>query len=307
MPETALPETLDEDRHYPLDLHMHSTASDGALPPSEVVRLCAQRGMQHMALTDHDTMAGVAEAQQAAERLDISILPGCELSTRWSGVGIHVVALMPQGVQGALVEGLVHQRQARIARAEVIAHQLEKLGLPDALAKARAQAGGERPLGRPDFARALVAAGMARDWADAFKRYLGSGKKGDVKAQWPEISQATEWIVASGGVAVIAHPLRYRLTRRKRGLLMDAFVEAGGQAVELVNGQQNADATRDLARQLVERGLYASLGSDFHFSGGHAAPGSMSLVPRTAAPPIWQHPLLAEHFNVPNAPDIKGE
>jgi len=307
MPGTGLPDTLDADRRYPLDLHMHSTASDGALPPSEVVSLCAQRGLQHMALTDHDTMAGVAEAQQAAERLAISVLPGCELSTRWSGVGIHVVALMPQGAQGALAEGLVSQRQARIERAEIIARQLEKLGLPDALAKAREQAGSERPLGRPDFARALVAAGMARDWADAFKRYLGSGKKGDVKAQWPEVSHATEWIVASGGVAVIAHPLRYKLTRRKRGLLMDAFAEAGGQAVELVNGQQNSDATRDLARQLVERGLYASLGSDFHFPGGHAAPGSMSLVPRTAAPPIWQHPLLAEHFNVSTDPDIKGE
>ncbi|XGA81658.1 PHP domain-containing protein [Halomonas sp. CH40] len=307
MPGTELPETLDADRRYPLDLHMHSTASDGALPPSEVVSLCAQRGLQHMALTDHDTMAGVAEAQQAAENLAISVLPGCELSTRWSGVGIHVVALMPQGAQGALAEGLVSQRQARIERAEIIARQLEKLGLPDALAKAREQAASERPLGRPDFARALVAAGMARDWADAFKRYLGSGKKGDVKAQWPEVSHATEWIVASGGVAVIAHPLRYKLTRRKRGLLMDAFAEAGGQAVELVNGQQNPDATRDLARQLVERGLYASLGSDFHFPGGHAAPGSMSLVPRTAAPPIWQHPLLAEHFNVSTDPDIKGE
>lgn len=307
MSAAALPDTLDADRRYPLDLHMHSTASDGALAPSDLVSLCAQRGLRHMALTDHDTMAGVADAQLAAEQWDISVLPGCELSTRWSGVGIHVVALMPQGVQGALEEGLVHQRQARIERADIIARQLEKIGLHDALAKAREQAASDRPLGRPDFARALVAAGLARDWADAFKRYLGSGKKGDVKAQWPEISQATEWIVASGGVAVIAHPLRYKLTRRKRGLLMDSFVEAGGQAVELVNGQQNADVTRDLARQLVERGLYASLGSDFHFPGGHAAPGSMSLVPRTAAPPIWQHPLLAEHFNVPNEPDIKGE
>jgi predicted metal-dependent phosphoesterase TrpH len=293
MPVTALPPTLAADQHYSVDFHMHSTASDGALTPTALVALCAQRGLTHMALTDHDTMDGVFEAEQAAQQAGICLLPGSEISTRWQGVGVHVVALMPSGLQGPLVEGLARQREARIERAEVIAQRLEKIGLPDALAKARTHAGSERPLGRPDFARALVAEGVAKDWADAFKRYLGSGKKGDVKAQWPEVSQAVEWIVASKGVAVIAHPLRYRLTRRKRGLLMDAFCEAGGQAVELVNGQQNADATRDLARQLVERDLYASLGSDFHFPGSHAAPGSMSVVPRTAAPPVWCHPLLS--------------
>ena len=284
--------TLDADQHYSLDFHMHSTASDGALSPTELVALCAERGLSHMALTDHDTMDGVAEAAKAAREAGIYLMPGCEISTRWRSIGIHVVALMPDGATGPLAEGLVRQRQARIERAEVIAERLEKVGLNDALAKARAQAGSERPLGRPDFARALVADGVVKDFADAFKRYLGSGKKGDVKAQWPEIGEAVGWIVDAGGVAVVAHPLRYALTRRKRGQLLDTFVEAGGQAVELVNGQQNADTTRDLARQLVERGLYASLGSDFHFPGSHAAPGSMSVVPRTSAPPIWQHPRL---------------
>ncbi len=200
------------------------------------------------------------------------------------------------------MEGLNHQREARIKRAEVIAERLEKAGLSNALDKAREQAGSDRPLGRPDFARALVAEGMVADWATAFKRYLGSGKKGDVKAHWPEISDAVGWVVASGGVAVLAHPLRHGLTRRKRGLLMDTFQAAGGQAVELVSGQQNPDSTRDLARQLVERDLYASMGSDFHFPGRHAAPGSMSLIPRTAAPPIWQHPRLRHLEDAPAGP-----
>ncbi len=288
----SLPATLDADRRYPLDFHMHSTASDGALSPTELVALCAERGLEQMALTDHDTMDGVAEAAAAAREAGIGFMPGSELSTRWQGVGIHVVALMPDGALSPLAEGLERQRLARIERAGVIAERLEKAGLTDALAKARAQAGSDRPLGRPDFARALVADGLVKDFPEAFKRYLGSGKKGDVKAQWPEIGEAVGWIVDAGGVAALAHPLRYGLTRRKRGLLMDSFADAGGQAVELVSGQQNPDATRDLARQLVERDMHASIGSDFHSPGGHAAPGSMSVVPRTAAPPIWQHPRL---------------
>lgn len=299
LPVTVLPETFDADHRYPVDLHMHSTASDGALSPDDLVALCASRGLSFMALTDHDTMDGVDEAAAAAERAGLCLLAGCELSTRWQGIGIHVVALMPGGVQGPLVEGLERQRKARIQRAEIIAERLEKLGLEDALAKARLQAGSDRPLGRPDFARALVADGLVPDWASAFKRYLGSGKKGDVKAQWPDIKEAVGWVVDSGGVAVIAHPLLYGLTRRKRGLLMDDFRAAGGQAVELVSGHQNMDATRDLARQLDERGLFASLGSDFHFPGGHAAPGSMSDIPRTAARPIWRHPRLLHMQEAP--------
>lgn len=302
MPMPRLPATFETDQRYPVDLHMHSTASDGALTPTQLVTLCAERGLTHMALTDHDTMDGVAEAGQAAASAGVCLLPGCELSTRWQGINIHMVALMPGGLQGPLVEGLIHQREARIKRADVIAERLEKAGLTDALAKAREQAGSDRPLGRPDFARAMVADGMVADWASAFKRFLGSGKKGDVKAHWPEISDAVGWVVASGGVAVLAHPLRHGLTRRKRGLLMDTFQAAGGQAVELVSGHQNPDSTRDLARQLVERELYASMGSDFHFPGSHAAPGSMSLIPRTAAPPIWQHPRLRHLQDAPAGP-----
>lgn len=273
---------------------MHSTASDGALAPADVVDLCASRGVRLMALTDHDTVAGVPEAAVAAKRHGIRLLPAAELSTRWQGISIHVVALLPQGSRGSLVEGLETLAQARATRAVVIAERMEKLGLVDALSKARAQAGSERPLGRPDFARALVTAGLVPDMATAFRKYLGSGKAGDVKAHWPNLAEVVEWIVAAEGVAVLAHPLRYGLTRRKRGQMLDDFVAVGGQAAELVSGFQNADVTRDLARQLDERDLYASLGSDFHFPGGHLAPGSMSTVPRTVVPPVWRHPRLVE-------------
>ncbi|SDL38584.1 hypothetical protein SAMN05661010_01529 [Modicisalibacter muralis] len=288
---TLLPDALDSVSG--LDLHMHSTASDGALSPTELVALCHARGLTHMALTDHDTIGGVAEAAAEAERLGLRLLPGAELSVQWQGVTIHVVALLPDGVRGELVEGLAAQARARVVRGEEIARRLEAVGLDDALAKAREQAASERPLGRPDFARALVAAGLVPDMATAFKKHLGAGKRGDVKSHWPYLGEAVGWIRDAGGVAVLAHPLRYGLTRRKRGLLLDAFVAAGGEAAELVSGFQNADVTRDLAGQLQERELYGSLGSDFHFPGGPSAPGSMSPAPRTALAPVWTHPRLA--------------
>jgi len=276
-----------------IDFHMHSTASDGALSPAALMSLCRERGLTRLSLTDHDTLDGVAEAQEVADALGMTLLPGLELSSQWQGMNIHVVGLLPQGAQGSLVAGLEAQAKARVTRGEEIARRMEKLGLHDALAKARAQAGSDRPLGRPDFARAMVADGLVKDMGTAFKKYLGSGKRGDVKAGWPYLSEVVEWINDAGGVAVLAHPLRYGLTRRKRGLLLDAFTAAGGEACELVSGFQNADVTRDLARQLDERGLYGSLGSDFHFPGGPVAPGSMSPVPRTALRPVWQHPRLA--------------
>ena len=291
MPMMPLPDTLESVSG--LDLHMHSTASDGALSPAAVVALCQARGVTHMALTDHDTLAGIAEAEAEAERLGVRLLPATELSVQWQGMTLHVVALLPDGASAAMADALAAQARARVARSEEIARRLEAIGLDDALARARAQADSERPLGRPDFARALVEARLVPDTATAFKKHLGAGKRGDVKAHWPYLSTALDWIHESGGVAVLAHPLRYGLTRRKRGLLLDAFAEGEGEAVELVSGFQNPDMTRDLARQLNERGLYGSLGSDFHFPGGHLAPGAMSPAPRTSLLPVWRHPRLA--------------
>ncbi|MGC3872803.1 PHP domain-containing protein [Halomonas sp. GXIMD04776] len=292
MPTMSLPESLESVSG--LDLHMHSTASDGALSPSALVDLCHARGVTHMALTDHDTLNGVPEASIAAARLGVRLLPATELSAQWRGMTIHVVGLLPTGASATMEESLAIQAEARVTRSEEIARRLEAVGLDDALARARKQAGSERPLGRPDFARALVEAGVVPDMAAAFKKHLGAGKRGDVKAHWPYLSSVIGWIRESGGVAVLAHPLRYGLTRRKRGLLLDAFAEAGGEAVELISGFQNPDVTRDLARQLLERGLYGSLGSDFHFPGGHLAPGSMSLAPRSDLPPVWCHPRMRD-------------
>lgn len=291
----ALPERF-EGEALSIDLHMHSTASDGALSPEALVDACAARGLTHMALTDHDTLAGVERASVAGRHHGVMVLPGTELSCQWRGLNIHVVGLLPSGVGGELASGLAHQAEARERRALQIAARMERIGLDNALDRARDQAGSDRPLGRPDFAKALVAAELVPDMATAFRRHLGNGKAGDIKAHWPVLSTVVGWVLDAGGVAALAHPLRYGLTRRKRGQLLDDFRAAGGQAAELVSGFQNADVTRDLARQLGERDLLASLGSDFHFPGGHLAPGSMTPVPRTAVAPVWTHPSLAAAF-----------
>ncbi|WP_425272024.1 PHP domain-containing protein [Salinicola socius] len=285
-----LADTLDGIRG--VDLHLHSTASDGKLSPAELADLCHARGMTHVALTDHDTIDGIEEARQRCRHHGINLMAAAELSCQWRGIGLHIVALLPQGTSSALDAGLEILANARDLRSREIAHRLEKVGLADGLARARQAAGSERPLGRPDFAAALVAAGVVPDVKTAFKRYLGAGKRGDVKMHWPELATVVGWIRDAEGVAVVAHPLRYGMTRRKRDLMFSAFIDAGGEAAELVSGYQNPDTTHDLARQLDFHGLYGSIGSDFHYPGGPLSPGTISPPPRSRVKPVWCHPAL---------------
>lgn len=297
---------LTQARH--VDLHLHSTASDGRLSPRALIELCHQRGLTCVALTDHDTIDGVDPAQDAARALGMTLVPGVELSSCWQGVGVHVVALW-RGRPGAALEALlVRQARARVRRAEEIAARLEAIGLDHALERARAQSDGARLLGRPDFARALVAAGRVPTVAAAFKRYLGTGKRGDVRLHWPALGETLAAVREGGGVAVLAHPLKYRLTRRRLGLLLDDFTAGGGEGAELVNGFQNDNKSRDLASLLEKRGLYASLGSDFHYPGGALSPGSFDRPPRSALTPIWQHPQLVALFEAcASTPSHQGE
>ncbi|GHC15386.1 phosphatase [Kushneria pakistanensis] len=289
--------TLEQACH--IDLHLHSTASDGRLSPQELMRLCHHRGLSCAALTDHDTIDGVEAAAHEARALGMTLVPGAELSTRWQGVGIHVVAMWHGQAQAPMTALLERLAQARHDRALEIATRLEKAGLDNALERAREQSPGARLLGRPDFARALVAAGLVPDMTRAFKRYLGAGKTGDVKVHWPTLEETLESVRRAGGVAVVAHPLRYGLTRRRLGLLLDEFAALGGEGAELISGYQNDNRSRDLVSLLDKRGLYASLGSDFHYPGGALAPGTLSAAPRSQLLPIWQHPRLAPAFERP--------
>ncbi|WP_116368693.1 PHP domain-containing protein [Parahaliea mediterranea] len=246
-----------------IDFHTHSTASDGELPPAALLERARERGIRCFAITDHDTVGGYLAVRDSAAAQAMTLVSGVEFSCRWSGVTVHIVGLGMDVDHTAMRAGLSRLAQARQERAAKIAQRLEKLGFAGALAGAEAEAG-DSQLGRPHFAAWMVAEGHAEGFNDAFDRYLGQGKTGDVKAFWPELAEVVQWIVAAGGTAVIAHPLKYKLTRTKLQRLVLDFKRAGGTALELVNGRQNPDQTATLRRLALECDLAVSAGSDFH-------------------------------------------
>lgn len=248
-----------------IDFHTHTTASDGALSPEELMDRARSRGIRLFAITDHDTVSGyqAAAAHYNSCGEEMSLVAGLEFSCVWSGATIHVVGLGVDSAHPVLQQGLARLAAARCDRGQVIAERLAKLGFPGALEGALLEAG-DSQLGRPHFAAWMVAQGHIKDTAAAFDRYLGRGKPGDVKAFWPALSEVTQWTVAAGGVAVLAHPLKYKLTRSKLQRLVADFKNAGGEAVEVINGRQTLEQTRQLCRLALECSLEVSIGSDFH-------------------------------------------
>ena len=215
---------------YPqIDLHTHSTASDGTLAPRELVRRAAEAGVDVMALTDHDTTAGVAEGAAEARRWAMGFLAGVEISTTWEQSTVHVVGLGVAPEDVSLQKGLARLRAFREWRAEEIGRRLERdAGIADALEGARALSNGTL-VSRTHFARHLVALGLERDLRGVFKRYLTQGRPGHVAGDWAGLDEAAGWIRGAGGQAVIAHPARYRFSRSKLIRLLHAFREAGGE------------------------------------------------------------------------------
>ncbi|HWN07395.1 MAG TPA: PHP domain-containing protein, partial [Steroidobacteraceae bacterium] len=201
--------------HSPVDLHLHSTASDGMLDPAALVAHVAARGVKLMALTDHDTVAGVGAAAAAARASNIAFVPGVELSASWRGRAIHVLGLAIDPASPALSRALARQQAQREVRAEQIASRLDAAGAPGSAALEEIRAAGSLPT-RTHFARALVALGVARDLPGAFERWLGRGRPGHVAGEWPSLAESTAWIVEAGGKAVIAHPMRYPLSAGAR-------------------------------------------------------------------------------------------
>lgn len=245
-----------------IDLHCHSHFSDGQLAPDELLQRAYSNGVRCLSITDHDTL-GAYQSGPLFVPSDMTLIPGIEMSAEWAGRNIHIVGLDVNPDDIALLSAVDSQQQVRIERAEQIARRLQKLGAGDLGPRARELANGAS-IGRPHFAHALVEAGVVRNVKEAFRKYLGTGKPGDVRNLWPSLATATNWINAAGGIAVLAHPGKYKLTRTKLNLLLDEFTAAGGRAMEVISGSQTDDETRKLAGIAAERQLLASCGSDFH-------------------------------------------
>jgi len=269
------------------DLHSHTNFSDGALSPEALVFRAHEQGVSVLAITDHDTIAGLEFAQKAASECGITLINGIEFSSQWGKGGVHIVGLGVDIHSDALREAVKFQDDARINRALAIAERLAKAGFPDALAGARSFAG-DATVGRPHFAQYLVDIGAVKSINAAFKKYLGAGKPADVKYQWPSMQQVIAWIHVAGGRAVLAHPAKYELTRTKMCALITDFAAAGGDAVEVVSGLQVSGLTDDLAKIVNARNLYASCGSDFHIPNQPWQElGRFSPLPPTVKP-VWE-------------------
>lgn len=272
-----------------VDLHAHTCASDGSLTPAQLCQRAVDRAVQLLAITDHDTAQGYRQARAwlAEQGLPLQLVPAVEYSCVWSNLNVHVVGLGIDVEHPVSLAAFERLYAARRQRAELIGERLAKLGMPGACEGAL-QLAGDSQVGRPHFARYLVQAGHVGSEDIAFDRYLGAGKVGDVKALWPELAEVVGWVREAGGVAVLAHPLKYRLTASKLRRLVQAFIAAGGEALEVVTGRQTLDGTQLLARLCGEYGLQASMGSDFHGPGyAWSELGDMSALPASCAP-VWQ-------------------
>jgi 3',5'-nucleoside bisphosphate phosphatase len=267
------------------DLHSHSTHSDGSLSPTELIQRAQQAGVDVLAITDHDTVSGITELNDEIPS-PLTLLSGVELSTRWASIGVHIVGLNIQLDSSELQDALASQQRARHDRAGIIADKLRKKGFPDLL-PAVIKAAGQAPVSRPLFAQQLVEINAVKSIDEAFRKYLGAGKIGDVKSVWPPLEEVVDWVRMAGGTAILAHPDKYRLTHSKLRALVDDFKSAGGEAIEVTSGHQIAYKTKNLSDLCQQNKLYASCGSDFHKPGQHWAElGKHSPLPKECRP-VW--------------------
>jgi predicted metal-dependent phosphoesterase TrpH len=271
-----------------VDLHCHSTVSDGLLAPRELVRRAAANGVDMLALTDHDHLGGLAEAREEADALGIRFVNGVEVSVSWGGLTIHVVGLGVDAANINLAQGLAAVRQGRDSRALRMADSLAASGIRGAYEGALRHVGNPSLVSRSHFARWLVEMRYARNVANVFEHYLLRGKPGYVEHQWCALEEAVGWIHAAGGVAVVAHPGRYRMSGRERDRMFTAFKALGGDAVEVVAGAHDHAAVREYARIARKYGLAASRASDFHGAGESAVDvGRAGPLPPDLEP-VWE-------------------
>ncbi len=269
------------------DFHCHSTVSDGTLPPGEVVRRAAERGVKVLALTDHDELGGLAEAAAVASEVGIRFVNGVEVSVNWGRHTLHIVGLGIDPTCAVLAEGLARIRGGRLDRARKMADSLAKAGIEGALEGSLPYADNPDMIGRAHFGRFLVDKGYAKNLQQVFKRYLTPGKPGYVAHEWATLTEAIEWIHAAGGLAVIAHPGRYDMGRKTLRELVEIFQRLGGDGIEVATSNHTTDQMAGFARWAEQLGLYASQGSDFHGTGHYGDLGLIQEMPSYVTP-IWQ-------------------
>ncbi len=269
------------------DLHCHSTVSDGTLTPEELAQRAAANGVALWALTDHDEIGGQARAAAAARAQGMRYLTGTEISVSFIGKTVHIVGLGFDPADTRMAQGLSQTRGGREQRAREMADQLARVGIKGAFEGALKYAGNHDLISRTHFARFLVETGVCRETNDVFRKYLTEGKPGFVEHRWAALKDAVSWITQAGGVAVVAHPARYKFTANEEYALFTEFKTHGGQGVEVVTGSHTAAEYVTYAETAREFGLAASRGSDFHSpTESHTDLGTLPLLP-SGLTPVW--------------------
>jgi predicted metal-dependent phosphoesterase TrpH len=269
-----------------IDLHTHSCCSDGALTPAELVARAAVAGVDVLALTDHDTVAGVAAADRAARECGMRLVAGVEISAAWRAQGIHVLGLWIDPESATLRQALAGQASHRALRMRKICARLGELGLPGERLLAAVEAQPGLPT-RAHLAAAMTTQGIVTRSDEAFKKYLGKGRAAHIAAEWPALDVVVGWILAAGGIACLAHPARYSLSAGARRQLLADFATAGGRAIEVVTGGNGAHHIESCAALAINFGFAGSVGSDFHSPELSWNPiGRLAKLPQGVTP-LW--------------------
>jgi predicted metal-dependent phosphoesterase TrpH len=281
--------TIDKDfSNLRVDLHSHTNCSDGALTPKELIERAVNFQIDVLAITDHDSVKGLDIAKQTIldQNIPLTLINGIEISTQWQGFEIHIVGLNIDPEHAQLQSLISAQQQRREDRATSMGEKLEKCGFNDVYSDAKAMAG-EGSITRAHFARVLLQRGVVSKMQSAFDKYIGKGKRAYVKPNWCSIEEAVATIHAAGGVAVMAHPIRYDLTAKWLRRLIVEFKDAQGDGLEVVLPQMNNEQRKIMLNYCSEYDLYASMGSDFHQPSRWSDLGRNLVMPEQANP-IWQ-------------------
>jgi predicted metal-dependent phosphoesterase TrpH len=273
------------------DLHCHSVVSDGTLTPEALAERASANGVELWALTDHDEISGQARAASAARFCGMRYLTGVEISVTFLHQTVHIVGLGFDPDNENLQKGLRATRGGRSQRAKDMARDLERVGIKNAFEGALQYAGNPDLVSRTHFARHLVETGVCKETNEVFRKYLTEGKPGYVEHRWASLKDAVGWITGAGGMAVIAHPARYRFTANEEFALFTEFKGHGGRGVEVVTGSHSAAEYVTYGDAAKDYGLAASRGSDFHSPmESHTELGTLPYLPGSLTP-VWE--LLA--------------